>query len=114
MRSIQQLILYVLVFFTFPALGADSAMWQLSFTYNAAGLQLIKASEIAPSRKRVVTPGLAGAVTTLEYDLIWENAAGQVIASSQVVIPLGMRAILSEQDGRHSTDVPPEGAFVVR
>lgn len=94
--------------------AADSALWQLTFTYNAAGLQLVKAAEIPPSQKRIVTPGLEGAEAKLDYDLIWENAAGQVIASSAVVIPLGLRGIFSEQTGEHSRGIPAEGGFVLR
>lgn len=96
------------------AADADSVNWQLTFTYDAGGLSLIKSAEIPPTHKRIVTPNLAGAVLKLDYDLVWEDGAGQVIASSQVVVPLGTRAALSEQDGRHTTVIRDAGAFVLR
>lgn len=91
-------------------------LWQLTFTYNEHGLFLVRADKIPPVAKDVRTPGLGGARIKLEYDLDWQDAAGQTVLAVPVTIPLGGRVVLG---GAPDEEPQPgcvmcEGGFVVR
>jgi hypothetical protein len=97
------------------SVGAQSSLWQLTFTYSPEGLSLLRAAPIPPTAKKVQTPGLAGALLKLEYDLEWRNANGEVLFSRRVEIPLGTRSALGPGPaGGHELEMPESGALVIR
>jgi len=93
-----------------------SAYWQLTFTYSADALQLIRVGRIPDMSKEPRSPGLEGAAVRLEYDLEWLDGAGLPLLTTQAVFPLGGHSVMVEGGTAHGADehVPREGAFVVR
>lgn len=96
--------------------AAGEVYWQLTFSYSAQGLALVKAAAIPPTVKKLSTPGVEGAIVRLEYDLEWLDAAGAVLGRVPVVVPVGTRvALTAEGDPRvHGSCLPDEGGFVLR
>src|SRR3954447_9202424 len=79
--------------FSVPVL-ADDGFWQLTFSYDAAGLALHKAAVIPPMSKRIESPGIEDAPLKLDYDLEWQDAAGQSLLRIPVIVPLGTRSAM--------------------
>lgn len=87
--------------------------WQLTFSYDQNQLTIVDAAPIPPLRKEIHTPGLIGAPVKLAYDLDWLDDNGQVLLSTHVQLPLGMRATLAD-GGPCEIIIPESGTFVVR
>lgn len=108
------LIVYVAGFLTLSALAAPAQpYWQLTFSYDAESLSLIKADRIAPMRKEARTPGLAGAALRVAYELEWLDAKGGALGASSLEMPLGLRVFMNGQ-APCQTIIPKEGAVVAR
>lgn len=92
---------------------AQEAYWQLTFSYEEEVLRLESADPIAPMRKAVRTPGLAGAPARISYDVEWLDGSDKVVKRSKAIAPVGARQVVAP-DTAPAAWIPEEGAFVVR
>ena len=87
--------------------------WQLTLRYDETGLFVLKAAEIAPMRKAVRVPGLAGAAGALAFTVEWLDTGKQVTAVDEALLPVGIHVPLGEGSGCAHV-VLPEGVIVTR
>jgi hypothetical protein len=111
------LLLAVILILTGSAQAASSdngrPNWQLTFRYTATDLELVRASRIPDMNKAVHRPGLKSAPVKVDYDFSWLDASGQPLYSSSDQLPIGIRAILGDNQPCQ-TIIPDEGVVVVR
>lgn len=114
MTFAHRLLLATLVLVVLPCLSALAAQsWQLVFEYDASNLSVYKASPIGDIGKHPKTPGLETAPVIVTYDASWYDNQGRAIFTSDIQIPLGLRAPL-DGTGPCEMVMPEEGVAVVR
>ena len=113
--SLASIILFVFIVSVFSS--ENTTFWQLKLTYDSEKLIVEEAGRIRPLKKKVRTPGLKGAPNQIPYLFEWMNSDGNVIYSTQAILPLGRRtvfsAILSER-APCGLDMPASGVIVIR
>lgn len=105
-------LLFVCMSLTVAA-AEQGQYWQLVFNYSPSGVSLAQASPIPPTTKQIVSPGLNQAPIRLSYSAEWRDGAGNLVAESPLVIPVGLRAAF-EEGAPCQLLVPEEGVVVVR
>ncbi|MCE5228757.1 M64 family metallopeptidase [bacterium] len=87
--------------------------WQLTIHYENSAFQIIDAAEIQPMLKKVVTPGVRGAVWRVQYQASWLDSDGKPLIDTATEFPLGDRVVMPAGTGENFT-IPAESTFVVR
>jgi hypothetical protein len=104
---------YLLLFSAY-AQGADNQdFWQLTFTYSETELRITEAAPVLGTRKQLSNPGAAGAPIKVSYTVDWLDSQGASIFTTDMIAPLGQRAI-NAQDGPCKIHIPESDLFVVR
>jgi hypothetical protein len=98
------------------AVAVAEVSWQLTFSYQPAGLVLKTAKVMPFTAKSVSHPGSGGAPLILAYRLQWLDAAGNELFNVPAEIPLGSRTVPQLGTGpvSHDSWVPDSGVFVLR
>jgi hypothetical protein len=93
---------------------AEPAYWQVMLTYDSEGVRVVEAAEIPPMRKKIRTPGLAGAPGTIECRAEWVDAEGKTLAATLTELPIGKRNIPTLDPPSGGPVLPEEGVLVIR
>lgn len=95
------------------ALGEDTQLWQLVFSYDQDSLTLLDASRIPAMRKKVATSALGTVPLKVEFQLKWLSKDKNEILSTNFIMPVGVRYLPPNEYACH-TYIPDKGTIMVR